>query len=132
MKLGSRLQWKLSLLFLFLLLIGIWMGDLGRQARDQTGRWVIFSLSALGLWGAFHLGVSRTLTRPLREIIEVVKKFGEGLFNWRVRLDDRKDEIAELGRHLNGLAENLGRGSKNFPRRWPRPSPSWKEWKRGC
>ena len=108
MKLGSRLQWKLSLLFLLLLLIGIWMGDLGRQAKGQTGRWAIFSLSALALWGAFHFGVSRTLTRPLRDIIEVVKKFGEGLFNWRVRLDDRKDEIAELGEHLNRLAENLG------------------------
>ncbi len=108
MKFGSRLQWKISLLFLLLLLIGFWAGDSARQAGTRTTRSVLFALSALGLWAAFHFGLSRVLTRPLADINEVVKKFGEGLFNWRVRLDDRRDEIAEPGFHLNRLAENLG------------------------
>ena len=113
MKANSKLQWKLSFLFLFLFLIGLWV--IGMEPRERGGKfqWLII-LSVLALWGIFHLGLSRILTRPLREITEVVGKYAEGLFNWRVRLEGRKDDLAELGNQLNRMAEVTGEKIENL------------------
>jgi two-component system phosphate regulon sensor histidine kinase PhoR len=107
MKANSRLRRKLSFLFLFLLLIGLWVTRVELKEGGRNFPWIII-LSVFALWGVFHLGLSRILARPLREIIEIVEKYAEGLFNWRVRLEGRKDDLAELGNQLNRMAEMTG------------------------
>lgn len=101
----AKLQWKISLLFFVLFLGGIWILGMVGKGRIEKFSWVLVSLAA---WGIFHLVLSRILSQPLKEILEVVGKFSEGLFNWRIRLNERKDELAELGKRLNQLAETMG------------------------
>jgi len=107
MKANSRLQWKISFLFLFLFLIGLWV--VRSESKDGGGslKWVLI-VSVLVLWAIFHLGLGRILARPLREITDVVGKYAEGLFNWRVRLEGQKDDLAALGNQLNRMAEATG------------------------
>jgi len=107
MKANSKLQRKLSFLFLFLLLIGLWVTRTELKEGGRNFQWIII-LSVFALWGIFHVGLSRILARPLREITEVAGKYAEGLFNWRVRLEGRKDDLAELGNQLNRMAEVTG------------------------
>jgi len=107
MKANSKLQRKLSFLFLFLFLIGLWITRMELKEGGGNLQWIIL-VSAFALWGVFHLGLYRILARPLNEITEVVGKYAEGLFNWRVRLEGRKDDLAALGNQLNRMAEVTG------------------------
>ena len=107
MKANSKLQWKISLLFLFLFLMGLWLTRLESKEGSGNLRWLII-LSVFALWGIFHLGLGRILSRPLQEIMDVVGRYAEGLFNWRVRLEGRKDDLAALGNQLNRMAEVTG------------------------
>jgi len=107
MKANSKLQRKLSFLFLFLLLIGLWVTRMELKEGGGNLQWIIL-VSAFALWGVFHLGLYRILARPLNEITEVVGKYAEGFFNWRVRLEGRKDDLAALGNQLNRMAEVTG------------------------
>jgi two-component system phosphate regulon sensor histidine kinase PhoR len=113
MKANSKLQWKLSFLFLFLLLIGLWVARTELKEGGRNFQWIII-LSVFSLWGIFHLGLYRILARPLNEITEVVGKYAKGLFNWRVRLEGRKDDLAELGNQLNRMAEVTGEKIENL------------------
>jgi nitrogen fixation/metabolism regulation signal transduction histidine kinase len=83
------------------------------KERGGNFQWIVI-LSVLALWGIFHVGLGRILARPLREITEVVGKYAEGLFNWRVRLEGRKDDLAELGNQLNRMAEVTGEKIENL------------------
>jgi two-component system phosphate regulon sensor histidine kinase PhoR len=108
MKAGAKLPWKLSLFFLLLLILVLWVSGLGARVKNGNFRWVIISLSVLGSWAIFHFGVSRILIQPLNAIIEGAEKLADGLFNWRIRLNNREDELAELGNLLDRLAETVG------------------------
>jgi two-component system phosphate regulon sensor histidine kinase PhoR len=107
MKASSKLQRKISFLFLFLFLIGLWITRMELQERSGNLQWVII-LSVFAFWGIFYLGLGRILGRPLREITDSVGKYAEGLFNWRVRLEGRKDDLATLANQLNRMAEVTG------------------------
>jgi two-component system phosphate regulon sensor histidine kinase PhoR len=107
MKANPRLQWKVSFLFLFLFLMGLWLTRMESKEGSGNLRWLII-LSVFVLWGIFHLGLGRILSRPLHEITDVVGRYAEGLFNWRVRLEGRKDDLAALGNQLNRMAEVTG------------------------
>ena len=107
MRANSRLQLKISLLFFFLFLIGLWVIRMEWEGEGGNLKWLII-LSILALWGIFHLGIGRILIRPLAEITEAAGKYTEGLFNWRVRLEGRKDDFAALGNQLNRMAEVTG------------------------
>ncbi len=107
MRANSKLQWKISLLFFFLFLIGLWLIRMEWKEGGGSFEWLII-LSILALWGIFHLALRRILTRPLGEIAEAAGKYTEGLFNWRVRLEGRKDDFAALGNQLNRMAEVTG------------------------
>ncbi len=105
MKPESKLLWKISLLFPMLYLLGVWI--MWGQVRENSP-WVFLCLSFAVLWGIFHLMIYRIIVRPMGEIREVVDKYAQGLFNWKVRLEGRKDDWAELGERLNRMAEATG------------------------
>lgn len=51
--------------------------------------------------------ISRNTMRPIREISEATKAMANGDFRCRVS-ETRRDEIGELARHFNKMAESLG------------------------
>ncbi len=59
---------------------------------------------AIGIWLAFL--VSSNLTRPLQEIMHVLRKVQHGLFEARVRVTSN-DEIGYTGDVINAMAEGL-------------------------
>lgn len=49
----------------------------------------------------------RSLTRPLKEMTDVVRRFGMGEFDLRVKETNRKDEVGELSRAFNNMADSI-------------------------
>jgi two-component system phosphate regulon sensor histidine kinase PhoR len=103
----SPLQWKVSLFFVLLMAIGLWTVWEGRGPGGEFpgALFLVVALVFLAVgWGA----VGRILIQPLNEMIGVVGKFAEGLFNWRVRLGTRNDELGQMGNGLNRMAREAG------------------------
>ena len=103
----SALSWKVSLFFAVLAAAGLWVVWEGRgpQGEFPGGLFVAVALVFLAI-GLFALG--RILVQPLNDMIGVVEKYAEGLFNWRVRLGTRKDALGQMGNQLNRMAQALG------------------------
>ncbi len=66
---------------------------------------VIFALAAAGSVLAGSL-LARHFTRPINQLLEAIGKIGRGDLQTRINLR-RRDEIGELGRAFNRMAENL-------------------------
>jgi len=103
----NPLSWKVSVFFLFLLAGGLWVvwEGKGPQGEFPRGLFLAVSLAFLAV-GLVALG--RNLIQPLDDMIGVVEKYAEGLFNWRVRLGTRNDAIGQLGNQLDRMAQALG------------------------
>ena len=108
MKPRITLGWKLFLLFLIPFIIGLWSIGRGGRIGKEGFPWSFFFLIFLPVLTIWFWGISRILTHPLKEIADVVGKFAEGLFNWRIRLTQRRDELSALGEQLNRMAEAMG------------------------
>lgn len=66
------------------------------------------SLAALALAGVFGFWLSERLTEPVNELLDGIRKLGDGILTHR--LDPQgEDELAEVGRAFNKLAESLAR-----------------------
>lgn len=103
----SPLQWKGSLFFVLLMTIGLWAVWEGKgPAGEFPG--ALFLIVVLVFWAVGWGAVGRILVQPLNEMIGVVGKFAEGLFNWRVRLGTRDDELGQMGNALNRMAQEAG------------------------
>jgi len=103
----SPLQWKVSLFFALLMAIGlgaVWEGK--GPGGEFPG--VLFLIVLLAFLAAGWIGVRRVLIQPLDEMVGVVQKFAEGLFNWRARLGTRRDELGRLGKEINRMAQVVG------------------------
>ena len=76
----------------------------GQQRRGPLSLpshlWVFGSVGLLSLWLAHHL------TKPLRQLRDVVDRFGSGEMAARVTAV-RKDEIGQLGRAFNSMAGRI-------------------------
>jgi two-component system, OmpR family, phosphate regulon sensor histidine kinase PhoR len=108
MKPRLTLRWKLFFLFLIPFLISLWWIGKAGQFGKEGFPWLFFFLIFLPGLAIWFWGISRILTEPLREISDVAGKFAEGLFNWRIRLAERRDELSALGEQLNQMAEAMG------------------------
>jgi len=108
MKPRLTLRWKLFLLFLIPFLISLWWIGKAGQFGKEGFPWLSFFLIFLPVLAIWFWGISRILIQPLMEINDVVGKFAEGLFNWRIRLAQRRDEWSDLGDRLNQMAEAMG------------------------
>jgi len=103
----SFLSWKISLFFAVLLAAGLWVVWEGKGPQGEFPR-VLFLLVLLAFLAVGLFGLGRVLVQPLNETVRVVEKYAEGLFNWRVRLGNRKDALGQLGNQLNRMAQTLG------------------------
>ena len=103
----SPLQWKISLFFVLVLGICLWVVWEGKGPHGEfPGALFLFVVLVFLAVGA--IGLKRILIQPLNEMVGVVEKFAEGLFNWRARLGARSDEIGKLGNQLNRMAQAVG------------------------
>jgi two-component system phosphate regulon sensor histidine kinase PhoR len=103
----SPLLWKISFFFAVLMAISQWAVWEGRGASDSFPGF-LFLIILLAFLGAGWIVIGKILTQPLEEVIGVVQKFAEGLFNLRVRLGRRRDELGRLGMELNRMAQTVG------------------------
>ncbi|NWF54943.1 MAG: phosphate regulon sensor histidine kinase PhoR [Syntrophaceae bacterium] len=103
----SPLLWKISFFFAVLMAISQWAVWEGRGASDSFPGF-LFLIILLAFLGAGCIVIGKILTQPLEEVIGVVQKFAEGLFNLRVRLGRRRDELGRLGMELNRMAQTVG------------------------
>jgi two-component system phosphate regulon sensor histidine kinase PhoR len=103
----SLLQWKVSLFFALLMAISLWVIWEGKApGGDFPG--VLFLIVLLAFLAVGWIGVGKILIQPLNTMTGVVNKIAEGLFNWRVRLGNRNDELGRLGTQLNRMAQSVG------------------------
>jgi len=103
----SPLQWKISIFFAVLLAGGLWAVWEGKGVRGEFPN-TLFLIILVAFVAILWLAVERVLIQPLKEMTRVVEKFAEGLFNWRVRLGTRRDELGRLGDELNRMAQAEG------------------------
>ncbi len=76
--------------------------SLMRDGASRAGFSVLIAIIYLLLYWRF----GQWILQPLEEISGAVGKYTEGLFNWRIHLGYRKDELGNLGDQLNHLAAN--------------------------
>ena len=103
----NMLSWKVSSFFLLLFALGLWFVWEGKGPQGEFPR-PLFLIAAVVFLAVGVFGLGRVLVQPLDEIIGVVGKYAEGLFNWRVRLGTRNDALGQLGNQLNRMAQTLG------------------------
>lgn len=103
----SPLQWKVSLFFAVLLALGLWAVWEGKGPQGEFPG-ALFLIVTLVFWAIGWVAVGRFLIQPLSEMTGAAEKFAEGLFNWRVRLGIRRDELGRLGNELNRMAQAAG------------------------
>jgi two-component system phosphate regulon sensor histidine kinase PhoR len=103
----SPLQWKVSLFFAILLALGLWAVWEGKGPQGEFPG-ALFLIVTLVFWAIGWVAVGRFLIQPLSEMTGAAEKFAEGLFNWRVRLGIRRDELGRLGNELNRMAQAAG------------------------
>jgi two-component system phosphate regulon sensor histidine kinase PhoR len=103
----SPLQWKMSLFFALLMAISVWAVWIGKGPQGEFPG-ALFLIVLLVFLGVSWFAVGRIVTQPLSDMIGVAARFAEGLFNWRVRLGTRRDELGRLGNELNRMAQAVG------------------------
>ncbi len=86
--------------FAFLWVVGIFL------MHDGVSRAAFSTLIAV-VYLLLYWRFGQLILQPLEEIAGAVAKFTEGLFNWRIHLGYRKDELGDLGEELNRLAANM-------------------------
>jgi HAMP domain-containing protein len=81
--------------------------NLGGEVLGPLQNAVLFSgLGALAIAVAVGLFIGRTITEPLANLAGTARRMADGDLTARARAE-RKDEIGELSRQFNGMAENL-------------------------
>jgi len=77
------------------------------QTLDSIKRALIWAgLAAVAVASAIGLGISRNLTAPLAELAAAARHMGKGDLSARAEVK-RTDEIGELARQFNSMAERL-------------------------
>ncbi|HEX3696044.1 MAG TPA: ATP-binding protein [Polyangia bacterium] len=84
--------------------------DLQFQQEQTRMNWVI-AFGALLLAGAAAVLLSRALLSPLRRLADATGRLSAGDFSVQVPVDG-EDEIGQLSRSFNGLAETLNRNDR--------------------
>ena len=78
------------------------------------------ALLALVLAGLLGVWLSERLTGPIREVLEGIRCLGDGVLTHRIPVEG-EDELAEVGRAFNRLAESLAR-NRMIEEFWNDPS----------
>jgi two-component system, OmpR family, phosphate regulon sensor histidine kinase PhoR len=102
---GSSLRLKFLILFALPAFAVLWA--VGFILIPGGGRRTVFSVLVAILYLLLYWRFGQLIIQPLDEIGGAVRRFTEGLFNWRIHLGYRKDELGSLGEDLNRLAAHM-------------------------
>lgn len=72
---------------------------------------IFIGLIVILIAGLISIGISNTITRPIREVTDMAKKMAKGRFNERVK-KQRDDEIGHLLDALNFMADEIIKNEK--------------------
>lgn len=92
--------------YTLLITVGMQTVNQAAEALRQVLPWLILTVIIVSFLGALYY--SRYITRPIVKISGIAKRISELEFDWRCD-DSRSDEIGQLGKSLNGLAEKLSK-----------------------
>lgn len=84
------------------------------STANLTGMWrsfgIIFGLTAVGVlvlaWISCYFS-TRQQIKPLQELTDTIKRFGMGEYDLRVDEEQRTEEVAELAKAFNIMAESI-------------------------
>jgi signal transduction histidine kinase len=86
--------------------VGVPSAVLYEPAREQLAQYVLFSLAALACAAAASLILARGIARPVLRLRDAANRLGAGDLTARAPVLG-KDEIAQLARAFNGMAESI-------------------------
>ncbi len=101
-----NLFWQFGLIFLGLLLIGLFTAEAFSTAMVERRFLWIAALVILLLTGAISLLFSRSFSKRVRRLEEFSRRLAAGNFQ-PIEPADRRDELASLARAMNETAERL-------------------------
>ena len=81
--------------------------DLTELWRGLLGIFALTTVAALGLAFVLTLFTTRRQTKPLKEMAQTVQEFGRGHFDAHMAYTERTDEMGELARAFNSMADSL-------------------------
>lgn len=76
--------------------------------RLRQGLGIVFGIGVIVLFGA-SVAISRTITRPLLHLVDLVKRVEEGAYDQRAPVE-RGDEVGQLAAGLNTMLDRLVAG----------------------
>lgn len=86
---------------------------------NLTAMWrnfgILFVFSALAVLLIACLSsffTTRQQAKPLKEMTDVVNRFGMGEYSLRVKVDNRNDEVGQLAAAFNAMADSIARGEE--------------------
>ncbi|MCX6349654.1 MAG: ATP-binding protein, partial [Candidatus Aureabacteria bacterium] len=96
-------------------IIGIDMAADEVKREEQVLTITAFFILVLAVLGSILAGtlLARHFTDPIRELLKAIRNVGEGKLDTRIVLK-RQDEIGDLGRAFNAMAENLAVSRKKI------------------
>jgi signal transduction histidine kinase len=106
---GARLHRRIFVWFGFSILLSSGIGWLVYRAMvpSDYATWVAGGAAALLLWMSSG-GVSRRLTRPLVQLVQVTRDIGEGKLDSRMKLGmSGRGEVGMLATSVNQMAERI-------------------------
>ncbi len=109
MKIRAPIAWKLSSVFLFILVLVLaGTGALGHLIHEyHLLQVVLFAIAVVALTVAMvWFLTNRLLDRPVRQLAEGMRKLGEGDIGFRFPTD-RTDDFGHLARAFNQMADKL-------------------------
>ena len=104
---GGQIEMPIGMVF-----VSTAANDLTELWRDLSG---IFSLTAavvLGLAFLLTLLTTRRQTKPLKEMAQTVQEYGRGDFGERMMGTERLDEMGELARAFNAMADSMAQSEQ--------------------
>ena len=81
--------------------------DIAQLWRRSGGIFLVLALVIMVISLVASYFATRKQTRPLKEMAQAAHRFGRGDFSVRVADENREDEIGELARAFNKMAERL-------------------------
>lgn len=86
--------------------------DLTELWRGVSGIFVLTAAAVFAVAFLFTSVTTRRQTRPLKEMAETVREYGRGDFDRRMTDTERDDEMGELARAFNAMADSLAQSER--------------------
>ncbi len=80
--------------------------------RSLSGIFILTALAVMVVAFAFTMFTTRRQTKPLKEMAQTVREYGRGEFDKRMSETERTDEMGELARAFNAMADSLDQAEK--------------------